>query len=115
MNIKNYHVYSSKFVLSVIDLSKLELATKEDESSGLAYWVRLFKANTWEELKMLKNNNDYLKEALEEAAKAIYMANADEIVRQKCRAREGVERHERTVARDIPTGYPVLNVLRTVS
>ena len=78
----------------MVDLSKIGLATKEDEDCGLAYWARLFKANTWEELNMLANKNDYL----EEAAKSIYIANADEIVRQKCRAREEAER---TVARDM--------------
>ena len=39
--------------LSVIDLSKVELATEEDRLYGIDYWTRLFKAKTWEEIKML--------------------------------------------------------------
>lgn len=41
------------------------------------------------------------KEYLQEAADSIYNANADEIVRQQCRAREEAERRERTLERDI--------------
>ena len=89
-------MYSSKFVLSVVDLSNIELATEEDRLHGIDYWARVFKARTWEELKMLAKDNEYL----QEAANSIYMANADEIVRQKCLAREEAERMERTLKRD---------------
>lgn len=41
------------------------------------------------------------KEYLQEAADSIYQANADEIVRQQCRAREEAECRERTLERDI--------------
>lgn len=97
MNIKNYRVYNDKFILSVVDLTQIELATEEDNKSGLAYWAKIFKAKTWEEIKMLVHNDEYLKEA----AESIYVANEDEIVRQKCRAREEAERFERTMLRDI--------------
>ena len=97
MNVKNHHTYSDKFVLSVVDLSKIELATEEDDACGLTYWARLFKATTWEELKMLAKGNEYL----EAAAESIFMANSDKLVQQKCRARQEAERYERTVARDM--------------
>ena len=97
MNVRNHHIYSDKFVLSVVDLSQIELATEEDNACGLTYWARLFKATTWEELKMLANGNEYL----EAAAESIFMANADDIIQQKCRARQEAERYERTVARDM--------------
>ena len=45
---------------------------------------------------MLAQNNEYL----EEAANSIYQANAEEIVRQQCRAREDAERRERTLLRN---------------
>ena len=45
---------------------------------------------------MVKDN-----EYLQEAAQSIYIANADEMIKQKCRAREEYERHERTVQRDM--------------
>ena len=87
---------SDKFILSVLDLNKTELATEEDKAYGIDYWARLFKAQTWEELKELIKGNEYL----QEAADSIYKANADEIVRQQCRAREEAERRERTLERD---------------
>ena len=46
---------------------------------------------------MLAKGNEFL----EEAAKSLYIANADEIVCQQCRAREDAERRERTLVRDI--------------
>lgn len=96
INLKNHRIYSDKFRLSVVDLSQIELATEEDKAYQTDYWARLFKAETWEEIKMVVKNNEFL----QEAAQSIYMANADEIVRQQCLAREEAERHERTVERD---------------
>ena len=97
MNMKNHHVFSDKLKLSVIDLSKIELATDEDIAHGITYWARLFKAKTWEEIKMLAEKDEYMQEAVG----SIYMANADEMIRQRCLAREEYERHERTVKRDM--------------
>ena len=45
---------------------------------------------------MLTKENEYL----QEAAESLYVANADEIVRQQCVAREDAERRERTLERD---------------
>ena len=96
MNVKNRQIYSDKFVLSVVDLNQIGRATKEDKRYKIDYWARLFKAKTWEEMKKLVKNNEYL----EETARSIYVANADEIVRQQCLAREDAERRERSLERD---------------
>ena len=96
LNVKTHGLYSDKFVLSVVQLNKSQLATEEDKAYGIDHWARLFKAKTWEELKMLAENNEYL----EETAESLYRANADEIVRQQCLAREDAERRERTLERD---------------
>ena len=80
----------------MVQLNKTEYATEEDKAYGIDYWAKIFKAKTWEELKMLAVNNEYMEEAVE----ALYVANADEIVRQQCRAREDAERRERTLERD---------------
>ena len=97
LNIRNHHLYSSKFSLSVVDLTKTEMATDEDKAHGIDYWARLFKAKTWEELKMLAKDNEYL----EAAADSLYEANADRMVRERCIARKLAERRERTLERDI--------------
>ena len=95
-NVKNNHVYTDKFVLRVVNLNRIDLATEDDKAYNIDYWARLFKAETWEELKMLAGDNEYL----QEAAESLYVANADEVVRQQCQAREDAERRERTILRD---------------
>ena len=95
LNVKNHLLYSDKFTLSVVSLKHIDLATEEDKAYGIDYWAALFKAKTWEDLRMLANNN----EALQEAATNLYIANSDEIVRQQCRAREDAKRRERTLER----------------
>ena len=97
LNVKNHRLYSSKFSLSVVDLTQTQLATNEDKANNLDYWARIFKAQTWEELKMLAQNDEYL----QEAADSLYKANADEIIREQCRAREDAERIQRTLERDL--------------
>ena len=80
----------------MVNLNQIELATKEDKAYNIDYWARIFKAKTWEELKMFAKDNEFL----QEAAESLYVANADEIVRQQCRAREDAERLQHTLERD---------------
>lgn len=96
-NIRNLcQVYSDKFTLSVVDLTQIDNATKDDKKAKIDYWARLFKAKTWEELHMVAQNDEYL----QEAASCIQIANAEQIVREQCRAREDALRRERTLERD---------------
>lgn len=81
-------MYSDKFRLSVVNLKCIELATEEDKKYQIDYWAALFKAKTWEELRMLVKDNEYL----QEAAESLYVLNADEIARQHCIAREDAEK-----------------------
>ena len=97
LNVKNYHLYSDKLTLGVIDLNQINLATQEDKTYKIDNWARLFKAETWEAIKMLAKEDKYL----EETAKSLYVANADELLLEQCRAREEAERHERTIKRDM--------------
>ena len=91
MNIKNHHVYTTKFNLYVVDLTQIELATQEDIDTGLVYWTQVFKAKTWEELRQMAERNQELQEATE----ALYVYNQDEIVKEQCRARQDYYNHER--------------------
>lgn len=97
LNIKTHYLYSSKFSLSVIDLNQIDLAIVEDKLYGIDHWARLFKSRTWEELKMLVKDNEYL----DAAATSLYEANADWMVRERCIARKLAERREKTLERDI--------------
>ncbi|MBO5247214.1 MAG: hypothetical protein J6B28_08155, partial [Eubacterium sp.] len=71
--------------------NQIELATEEDKKYKIDRWARLFRAKTWEELRMVAQSDNYMSEA----ATQIYKLNADEIVKEQCRAREEYERHER--------------------
>lgn len=96
LNVKDYYLFSDKLTLGVVDLTCIELATEEDKAYEIDYWARLFKATTWEELKMIAEKN----EAMQEASQAIYEFSADELIRQQCRARDEYYRKERTRERD---------------
>ena len=93
MNVKNHHVFSDKFVLNVLDLTQIKLATDEDRLCELDHWAELFKAKTWEDLRMIAEKNQYMSEA----AKEMYARNADEIIREQCRVREENLAYERYV------------------
>lgn len=87
LNVKNHHVYSDKFRLYVLDLTQTELATTEDCQYSLYQWAKLFKAQTWEEIKMLAKENEYI----EEAAVTMFDVTAEENIRLQCEARQRYE------------------------
>lgn len=91
MNVKNNTIYSDKFTLSVVDLNYIKLATSEDREYQIDYWAALFKATTWEEIKMLAENNTYIQEATE----TIYQLNANAAIREQCEARNAYYARER--------------------
>lgn len=70
--------------LSVLDLTRIDLATEEDRQYQIDHWASLFSATTWEELKMLAQDNDYIREASE----TVYHLTQEEKIRQRCQARE---------------------------
>ena len=98
MNMKNHHIYSNNFVLSVIDLSRIDLATDEDRKYHIDAWANLFKATTWEEIKNMPAANEYL----QEASKSIFQFNTDEQIRKLCRDRveyyQDLHNYERAIA-----------------
>ena len=97
LNTKNHTVYSDKFSLHMVDLTHIELATKEDKAWKIDYWARLFTATTWEDVKMITENDIHMKDAAEK----MYELGADEIIQQRCRARNDymkqINTHNRTL------------------
>ena len=65
LNIKNHEIYTGKFTLSVVNLNQIELATEEDRKYGIDHWARLFKATTWEAIKQMAQENEYISSAAE--------------------------------------------------
>ncbi len=95
LNVKNYTLYSDKLRLSVLDLTHTDLATDEDRYYQIDYWASLFKSTTWEEIKMLAQDNEYINEA----SATIYQLSQEEKVRLQCEAREDYYRLQRGMQR----------------
>lgn len=97
INVKNHKVYSDNLVLSVVNLSRIDLATDEDKKYQIDHWARLFKATTWEEIRMLASENNYINEA----SNTILRLSAEEDIRKRCQDREEYYREIRTYKRII--------------
>lgn len=93
LNVKNNSLYSDKLRLSVLDLTQIDLATEEDKSCQLDLWARLFRATTWEEINMLVQEN----QAIKEAAGTVYQLTQEERIRMECEAREDFYRTQRDI------------------
>ena len=91
--IHGHHIYTDKFSIATLDLTNINLATAEDKAYNIDKWARFFKAQTWEDIKMLAEKN----EAIDDAATTVYQLSEDERIRLQCQAREDYERDQRTV------------------
>ena len=89
---EDHHLYSEKIGLFVLNLEKTDRITEEDRRYNRDLWAKMFKAKTWEDLKMLAEKS----EVIDEAVGQIYKITRDEILRQKMEAREEYYRIERT-------------------
>ena len=96
-NIKTHHTYCSKFAISVVDLTQIANATNEDKAYGIDQWAALFKATTWEEIRMITKNNQYLTDA----SNTLYKLNSEDMIRQQCEARERAEIEDRYLLNQI--------------
>ena len=96
-NVKNHKIYNSNFCLCVLSLNQIELATKEDKKWHIDEWARLFKATTWEELKMIAEKNSIYSEA----ADSIYLQNSEQTIRDMCEARREAVFHEKYVQKQL--------------
>ncbi|SCY20229.1 conserved hypothetical protein (putative transposase or invertase) [Lachnospiraceae bacterium XBB2008] len=83
-NDKDNHLYSDFFSLSVIELNHTDMATEEDKAYGIDTWASLFKATTWEEIKMLAQTDPYI----ESAAHSMYSSVTDPAILDMCRKRD---------------------------
>lgn len=87
MNVKNHEFYSDKFILRVLNLKTLEDDSIKKEPADLYYWAKLFKATTWEDIKMLASKNPDLKDTIV----TLHELSSDEKIRLQCLARERYE------------------------
>ena len=87
MNTKTHKIFNRKFALRVLDLTQLEKVSEKEKETDLYYWAKLFQSRSWEEITMLAEKN----EAIREAAATIKKLNADERIKMQCEAREQLE------------------------
>ena len=100
-NLKNHHVYSDSFTLSVVELNHINLATKGDKAYGIDKWAALFKATTWEEIQMIAKTDPNI----ELAAKSMYSSVTDPKILNILRVRDEeirgeIHRRERLAEQD---------------
>ena len=95
--LENHNIYSSKFALSVLDLTQIDNATDIDKSYRLDHWARLFSATIWEDLNTLAKENPIMAEA----TNTINKLTEDELVREACFRRNEQLAHEAVIARKL--------------
>ena len=64
LNVNNHTLYSDKLQISVVDLTQIQLATKENKAHQIDYRASLFACKDWEELTILAEKDSALKEQL---------------------------------------------------
>ena len=72
----------------MLNLRHVENATEDDIADGLDVWAKAFNATTWEELKMLAEEYENIKEV----ATSIFAVSEDEAVKLYLEARERYDR-----------------------
>ena len=100
-NVKNGHEYSDKLTLSVVELNHIDMATDEDKAYNIDTWAALFKATTWEEIKMLAQTDPYI----ESAAESMYSSVTDPWILALCKKSQeeidgDIRRRERLIELD---------------
>ena len=89
-DVKSHHIFTDKLTIGVVDLKNIALATPEDKLYNIHVWAQLFKAQTWEEIKMLAATSSII----DDAATTLYQLSEDERIRQECEAREDYWKRE---------------------
>lgn len=89
-------IFNGNFALSVLNLRRIELATDEDKMWRIDRWARLFKSETWEELRMIAAEDV----EMTNVANTLYTINSDEQARLWAQAREDFLLMEATIMED---------------
>ena len=82
------HKYSDKFGIYMLQLNQLGNPEDEKNMPEIYYWARLFKATTWEEIRMLAEKNESIKHSIV----TLKELTADEKAKMQMEARERYRR-----------------------
>lgn len=83
LNVNNHELYSSKFGINVLNLKAVEDDSVTKDLGDLYEWAKLFKATTWEEIKMLADKNEYIADTVV----TLRQLSDDEKIRMQAEAR----------------------------
>ena len=85
INTKSHDIFTEKFVIKQLILNNIENATKEqkEDNASVYYWAKLFKAKTWEEMRMIAEKNDRMKSLVNTACKL----SDNKEIKEACHAR----------------------------
>ena len=83
-NLDTAHKYSDKMSIRVLELNQLDRVADDQKKSNLYYWASFFKAKTWEEMWMLAEKD----ETIRECVFTYKELTADEKARMQSEARE---------------------------
>ena len=101
-NVRNSRqVYSDRITIYNINLTRIDLAKRRDKKYRLDHWASMFKAKTWEDIKMLAT----IDKNVEQAASSIWQLSEEDEIREKIRRREAnqhaYERKEKMIKEGI--------------
>ena len=88
MDAEDHHLYTDKFRIGVVDLTRTDLATEDDRKHNVDKWAAFFNAKKWEDMEMLAQTYPII----EEAATHLRKLTEDEKFRQQQEAWEDRQR-----------------------
>lgn len=91
------YIFNSNFELNVVSLNQIDLATDEDKAWGTDTWAKLFKATTWEDMKMIAEN-DLAKLT---AINTLKLCNSDFRAKEAARKYEDRVRHQKYLEKQL--------------
>ena len=83
-------LYTSKFGISVVDLTLIDMATDEDKKFHRHLWASFFRATTWEEINMIATQD----KNIQLAATKLYQISEDQRIRDELWARQDAIRQQ---------------------
>lgn len=116
------HKYSDKMSIRVLQLNQLGKKEDEEKMPDLYHWAQLFKATSWEEMRMLAKENEEIKECVvtlkelsaDERARMQYEARLDYQRRLKGAEFHGMEKGiEKGIEKNLV--YTVDNAMRNLN
>ena len=93
-DIVKHYEFTDKLTIAVVDLTNIALATNDDRKYNIDKWAKLFKAQSWEDIKMIAAQDINISSA----AATLYQLSEDERIQQECEAREDYLLREQDLA-----------------